>query len=403
METDDHGQALHHRLEYADDAGNAKAEEQQDDQPRDPLFHAAQQRLLQILLGGQTGQFRVILAHLLIDDLDDVLRGDDAQQMLRIIEHGDGVLRQILQLFDAVLDRLVVVHAGVGRGDQILQLRALAGDDQILEIDRAVERTVAVEGVQGGDIVVIGGLPHERAHGLLDRQILADGNVVRRHLAADLVIVVRADQMDILRRVGVHQLQQLAPLVVVELVEHVDGVVRVHALQHVGGALGIQFLDIRADVVQIGEHVAHPVDAEDAVQPLALALSQLGERLGDIAVVIVVEGLAQLADRAAAADQAGQFLGVVAVGGHGRLVLPGRALDLICHGADLLSAAHGEDGPAVRARPYVQPADGRAKGRRAPRTGDRTVRRCSVLFMAVRLRGGGLPSIRSPSFRVRPP
>ena len=78
-------------------------------------------------------------------------------------------------------------------------------------------------------------------------------------------------------------------------------------------------------------------------------------------------------------------------------------IDLICHGADLLSAAHGEDGPAVRARPSVQPADGRVKRRRAPHTGDRTVRRCSVLFMAVRLRGGGLPSIRSPSFRVRPP
>ena len=78
LEADDQRDLRDDGLEQPDDGGNAHAEKEQDNQPRQTLFEAGFQRLMQILLAGQAAQLGVIVAHRVIHGLDDVVRGDDA-------------------------------------------------------------------------------------------------------------------------------------------------------------------------------------------------------------------------------------------------------------------------------------------------------------------------------------
>ena len=102
LEADDDRQHGNNALERADDRGNAHAEKEQDDQPRQTLFDALRDRFVQIFLGGQTGELCIVLAQLVIDGLDNVLRGDDADDLFVPVQNRQGVLGVILDLFDAV-------------------------------------------------------------------------------------------------------------------------------------------------------------------------------------------------------------------------------------------------------------------------------------------------------------
>ena len=76
-------QLRHNRLKNTHHAGNGNAETEQDDEPGQALLHAVEKRLIEILLGGQTGQTGVIFAHFVIDDFNHALCRDDAEDPLR--------------------------------------------------------------------------------------------------------------------------------------------------------------------------------------------------------------------------------------------------------------------------------------------------------------------------------
>ena len=68
------------------------------------FFHALEDAPVQILLAGQAAQFCVIVAHLVIHQLNHVGGGDDADQPARIVQHGERTLGVVHDAVDAVAD-----------------------------------------------------------------------------------------------------------------------------------------------------------------------------------------------------------------------------------------------------------------------------------------------------------
>ena len=93
----------------------------QGDQPGQALFHTLEHTLVQILLTGQAAEFCVIIAHLVVHQLDHIRRGDDAQQLPAVVQDRERALGVVHDAVDAVADLLVVGDVGVGACDQLFQ------------------------------------------------------------------------------------------------------------------------------------------------------------------------------------------------------------------------------------------------------------------------------------------
>ena len=259
LEADDDGQHRHHRLEHSDHRGNHHAEEQQGDQPRQTLLDALQHRLVQIFLAGQTAEFCVVVAHLVVHDLHDVCRGDDAQQRTAVVQHGQGFFGIFGDPIQTFADLFVVGHIGVRAADDILQLVARPCHDQVFQVDGTVVFFRFIHHIQGRDVVVFARLLDQLAHGLPDGQILADADVVGGHAAADLVLIVGHQQPDIFRRILIQMFDQLLLVVLFQIFQCVHRVVRVHAGNDLCRLIRRQFLQIRLGIVQIGEDLCHTI------------------------------------------------------------------------------------------------------------------------------------------------
>ena len=196
LEADDDRQHGNNALERADDRGNAHAEKEQDDQPRQTLFDALRDRFVQIFLCGQTGELCIVLAQLVVDGLDNVLRGDDADDLFVPVQNRQGVLSVILDLFDAVRNLLVVEQIRIGVADERIQRHVFPRNDQILEVDRAAEAVSAVDDIDRCDIVVFTGLPNQLVHGLPNGKALVDADVIGGDETADLVVIIGIDEQD---------------------------------------------------------------------------------------------------------------------------------------------------------------------------------------------------------------
>ena len=110
LEADDDRQHGNNALERADDRGNAHAEKEQDNQPRQALFEAGFQRFVQILLAGQAAQLGVIVAHRIVHGFNDVIRGDDADDAPLFAQHRDGGFGVAAQAIQTRLDLLMRHH-----------------------------------------------------------------------------------------------------------------------------------------------------------------------------------------------------------------------------------------------------------------------------------------------------
>ena len=175
-----------------------------------------------------------------------------------LIQHGDRVLGVVLQPFQVVGDAVAGQHIGVGGTDEALQRLPRSGNDEIFQVDGAVEHPVLIGDVEDGDVVVVIRLGDELAHGLLDGEGAADLDEVGGHHAADLILLIRTDQLNVLGGLLVHQGDQLFTDVVIHLLQDVHGVIGVHVLDDVRRIIRFQFFQVGAHVVQIGEHFGHP-------------------------------------------------------------------------------------------------------------------------------------------------
>ena len=172
---------------------------------------------------------------------------------------------------------------------------------------------VRIEHVDGLQVVVLRSLVHQRPHRLLDGDAAQDGDVVGRHLAADLVLVVRLDEGDVAAALGVHVRQDGVLLALGQIFQEVDGVVGVHVLDDVRGLLDVQLTDVLFRVFQISEDLGHGLRAHQAVQPQALVLRQQRQRVRDVVVVEVLQAFLLLLRRNVAVQDIRQLLRVIRV------------------------------------------------------------------------------------------
>ena len=173
----------------------------------------------------------------------------------------------------------MVPHVREGVRDQVFQTHVIPCHDQILEIDGAVKGSVVVLHKQRRDIVILLRLCDQGTHRLLDGEALADLDEVCGHLAADLVLLIGTDQLDILLGLLVDQLDQLPPGRLVDLLEHIHGVVGIHVLDDIRGALELQFPKVSAWIIEIGKDLGDALIAERVVEDLALIAAQLVKRV----------------------------------------------------------------------------------------------------------------------------
>ena len=196
LEADDHREDGHHTFEGPYHRGNHHAQEQQDDQPRETLFDAVVGGFVQIFFCGQAGQFCVVLAHLIVHRFHCVLGGDDADDSSILIQNREGVLRVILDRFDAVRDFVVVRQVRISGADDGVQGHVFPGDNQIFQIDGTEETLSVIHHVQGGDVVLFSRLLHQLVHGLANGQAAADADVIGGNQAADFIFIIGVNEPD---------------------------------------------------------------------------------------------------------------------------------------------------------------------------------------------------------------
>ena len=94
---------------------------------------------MQILFCGQTTELCVVLAHLVINYLNDVLRGDNAEKTVVVVEYGDRRLGIVLELFDTIVDRFLRVKVREGSDGNRIKSIIPARCNQISQVDRSAE------------------------------------------------------------------------------------------------------------------------------------------------------------------------------------------------------------------------------------------------------------------------
>ena len=291
-------------LEQPHHARDHKPEPQQDHQPRQALGHAAAQRLLKILAGGQAAELCIVVAELIGHELCHDLRRQRAAQAVVGVEHGDGVLGIGADALDAVLDQLVRVDIGVGRHENVVECGVFARDDQLLEVDRAHEHAAPVDGVERGDVVGVGGLADQLLHRLAHGHIGADADKVGGHAAADLVLVKRAQKRQVALDIVIHEVDERAALRALEPLEVVRRGRRVEQRQDLELFADAQLLEIGGHVVLgVFEHAGQHRRVEQGVEAAALVPVQQLERPGNVALVVILKLFSQLPGRKVAAQQ----------------------------------------------------------------------------------------------------
>ena len=272
LEADDDGQHRHHRFKDAHHRGYAHAQKQQHDQPRQALFHADEHRLAEILLRGQTAQLGVVVAHGVVHQLHQILRRQDADDAAGLRQHRQGVLLVLRQPVDAVRYLLMGEYIGIPPADHILQAVVFPGNDQILQVDGAGKGVAFVHHVQGGDVVVFPGLPHQLAHGAADGQRVRDAHEIAAHPAADLLLPEGQQPPDIRPDVRGQMRRQTLPLLLRQLLQNVQRVCGVHAGEHLRRPRLRQSGETAGGIVQIGEYRCQRRYIHQTEHPLPLGL-----------------------------------------------------------------------------------------------------------------------------------
>ena len=311
LEADDDGQDSHHRLKGTHHRGHQHPEEEQSDQPGQALLDTLEDALVQIFFAGQAAQLCVIVAHLVIHQFDDIRRSDDAHQLAGIVQDRQRALGVVYDAVDAVADLFVVGHIGVGPGNKLFEAVLRTGDDEVFQVDGAVELVVLVHDVEGRDVVVLARLLHQLTHGLPDGHVLPNADVVGGHAAADLVLAVGEQHLHIFGGVFVQLADDLGFILFLEVVQSVHGVVRVHVGNDVGGLIAGQFFQVRFCVVQIGEDFGHGIHAQNGIELLALVGRQGCEGVGKVVLVVIRELFGQLCLGQTAVDDLQNLLHII--------------------------------------------------------------------------------------------
>ena len=163
-------------------------------------------------------------------------------------------------------------YIGIPTADHILQAVVFPGNDQILQVDGAGEGVAFVHHVQGGDVIVLSGLPHQLAHGAADGQRVRDAHEIAAHPASNLLLPEGQQPPDIRPDVRGQMRRQTLPFLLRQLLQNVQRVCGVHAGEHLRRPRLRQGGETAGGIVQIGEYRCQRRYIHQQEHPLPLGL-----------------------------------------------------------------------------------------------------------------------------------
>ena len=174
-----------------------------------------------------TGDLQVLLM-LLGDNVHGVVEGYDTQDMTVLVADRDGnqvVLGHLVRYVFLVLVGRHIDQVAIG---QLTQRGVAVGYDQRAQREHAGEHAARVLGIDVVDALEVLVELANRLDGVTDRRRGGQGDKLRGHDAAGGVVLIPQQVTNRLLLLDAHQAQELLGLLVIELVDQVGGVVRVH-------------------------------------------------------------------------------------------------------------------------------------------------------------------------------
>ena len=219
-------------LKAVEDAARDHAADQEDHQPDDSILRQFKDPGLQV--GLVTGHHRAhlleVLGVLLLDDVDDVVNGDDTHQAVLMVHDGDG--EQVVPA-EEVGDHLLVVGGGNRdevRVHQIGEDAVVIGEEEGPDRNDTLKLAVLRGDVTGVDrLLVLTDTPDVR-DGLLDRHLLLELDELGGHDRTGCELRVEEELVDQGPCLGGGVLEDAVDEVGGQLPEHVDRVVDHQAL-----------------------------------------------------------------------------------------------------------------------------------------------------------------------------
>ena len=240
-----------------------------------------------------TGDLQVLLM-LLGDNVHGVVEGHDAQDMTVLVADRDGnqvVLGHLVRHVFLVLVGRHVDQVAIG---ELAQRGIAVGHDQRAQREHAGEHAARILGIDVIDTLEVLIEFANRLDGIADRRRGGQRDKLRGHDAAGGVVLIAQQVTNRLLLLDAHQAQELLGLLVIELVDQVGGVVRVHHGQHrrcvrVGQAL--EHLGHKLVVIELRDGLGGLGSIELCKHLRTQARVELLDNVGDVGRVQLAERL----------------------------------------------------------------------------------------------------------------
>ena len=240
-----------------------------------------------------TGDLQVLLV-LLGDNVHGVVKGHDTQNVTVLVANGDGdqvVLGHLVRYVFLVIVGRHINQVAIG---ELAQRGVAIGHDERAQRKHAGEHAARVFGIDVVDALEVLVELADRLDGVTDRRRGGQGDKLRGHDAAGGVVLVAQQVTNRLLLLNAHQAQQLLGLLVIELVNQVGGVVRIHHGQHrrcvrIGQAL--EHLGHKLVVIELRDGLGGLGSIELRKHLRTQARVELLDNVGDVGRVQLAERL----------------------------------------------------------------------------------------------------------------
>ena len=284
-------------LEFSEDSAGDHVRHHQHDQPDDPVADHPDDRCLQvwrILRRGRRHLLKVF-GCLLRQDIDGVIYRNDADQPVLRVE--DRQRREIIAVKQ--LCRVLPILRGVDRNHvtrhDLADLRIPLAQKHLADCDDAEQLLGRIRHIAGVEVLAVLAIRADPANRLHNRHVRAQPDILRRHNRPGTVLRVFQKGIDILAVLRPDLAQHPADDIGRHLLQHVDGIVRVHFRQDVldllvGKVIQELLLFLR---LHLAEGVCRLILGQDPEQNDPLFVRKCRQNLRDIDRLHVSEGLLQ--------------------------------------------------------------------------------------------------------------
>ena len=250
------------------------------------------------LVARDAGQAIDVFGRLVLDDVDDVIHGDDADQLVLLVDD-----RNRQQVVGRDLPRdlfLVHVHAGADqvRGHDPLERRLGRDQQQAAQRHDADQVPALVDDVEIEDHLDVA-VALQLGDGLAHRHVFAQREDIRVHDAAGRPLLVLEQVLDDLRLLRPHQIEHRGRQVLRQVIDQRRGVVGRDFLRELGDLLGRTGGEQRC--AGLGAELRQRLHGQTAVSVgqqaeggLAILVGKLAEDLREVGGVLLLQQVDQV-------------------------------------------------------------------------------------------------------------